>query len=52
MLYSDVCSQMIAAIILCGKIPARSKVRSLFDMFDFDLDGKLNSCEVILMLRW
>lgn len=44
-------SQLFAAMVLCGKLPARSKVRSMFDTFDFDSDGKLNPCEAILMLR-
>lgn len=35
-----------------GKIPARMKVRNLFDLFDLDLDDKLNSSETILMLRF
>lgn len=43
---------MLAVMTMCGKIPARSKVRNLFDLFDEDLDGKLNSAEAIMMLRF
>lgn len=43
---------MVAVMILYGKIPARSKVRNLFDLFDADLDGKINSAEAVIMLRF
>lgn len=43
--------QMLALMIMYGKTPARSKVRNMFDMFDLDHDGRLNSSETILMLR-
>lgn len=42
---------MLAVMTMCGKIPARSKVRNLFDLFDEDLDGKLNSAETVMLLR-
>lgn len=42
---------MLAVLAMYGKIPARLKVRNLFDLFDLDLDGCLNSSETILMLR-
>lgn len=44
-------NQMLALMIMYGKTPARSKVRNMFDMFDLDRDGRLNSSETILMLR-
>ncbi len=44
--------QMLAVLAMYGKIPARLKVRNLFDLFDLDLDDKLNSSETILMLRF
>lgn len=44
--------QMLAVFAMYGKIPARLKVRNLFDMFDLDLDGNLNSSETIMMLRF
>lgn len=43
---------MLAVLAMYGKIPARLKVRNLFDLFDLDLDGNLNSSETILMLRF
>ncbi|CAM9114072.1 unnamed protein product [Laminaria digitata] len=43
--------EMLAVMTMCGKIPARSKVRNLFDLFDEDLDGKLNSAETVMLLR-
>lgn len=44
--------QMLAVLAMYGKIPARLKVRNLFELFDLDLDGNLNSSETILMLRF
>lgn len=44
--------QMLAVLAMYGKIPARLKVRNLFDLFDLDSDGNLNSFETILMLRF
>lgn len=44
--------QMLAVLAMYGKIPARIKVRNLFELFDLDFDGKLNSAETILMLRF
>lgn len=46
------CHQMLAIMIMFGKIPARLKVRNLFDLFDLDFDGNLNSSETVLMLRF
>ena len=43
--------QMLAVLTMYGKIPARLKVRNLFELFDLDMDGNLNSSETILMLR-
>lgn len=43
---------MLAVLAMYGKIPARLKVRNLFELFDLDLDGNLNSSETILMLRF
>lgn len=43
---------MLAVLTIYGKIPARFKVRNLFELFDLDFDGKLNSAETILMLRF
>lgn len=43
---------MLAMLTMYGKIPARFKVRNLFELFDLDFDGKLNSAETILMLRF
>ncbi|CAM9567000.1 unnamed protein product, partial [Pylaiella littoralis] len=43
--------EMLAVLVLYGKIPARFKVRNLFELFDLDFDGKLNAAETILMLR-
>ncbi|CAN0006206.1 unnamed protein product [Ectocarpus sp. 12 AP-2014] len=43
--------EMLAVLTMYGKIPARLKVKNLFDLFDLDLDGKLNSSETIVMLR-
>lgn len=42
---------MLAVLTMYGKIPARLKVRNLFELFDLDMDGNLNSSETILMLR-
>lgn len=44
--------QILAVLAMYGKIPARLKVQNLFQLFDLDLDGHLNSSETILMLRF
>lgn len=43
---------MLTIMTICGKIPARIKVRNLFNLFDLDLDGKLNYPEAMLLFRF